>query len=63
MNEIYLALRSEGVIGSMDKTDIAFKLMRAGKMNPMYVFGEDEIEGHKDLVKIIKAAQEAVVKE
>lgn len=31
LNEIYLALRSEGVIGSMGKTDIAFKLMRAGK--------------------------------
>ncbi|HEC1218438.1 TPA: succinate dehydrogenase/fumarate reductase iron-sulfur subunit [Campylobacter jejuni subsp. jejuni] len=63
LNEIYLALRSEGVIGSMGKTDIAFKLMRAGKMNPMHVFGEDEIEGHKDLVKMIKAAQEAAVKE
>ncbi len=24
LNEIYLALRSEGVIGSMGKTDIAF---------------------------------------
>ncbi|EOI0500516.1 (2Fe-2S)-binding protein, partial [Campylobacter jejuni] len=63
LNEIYLALRSEGVIGSMGKTDIAFKLMRAGKMNPMHVFGENEIEGHKDLVKMIKAAQEAAVKE
>ncbi len=63
MNEIYLALRSEGVIGSMGKTDIAFKLMRAGKMNPMHVFGEGEIEGYKDLVKMIKAAQEAAVKE
>ncbi|HEF2333002.1 TPA: succinate dehydrogenase/fumarate reductase iron-sulfur subunit [Campylobacter jejuni] len=63
LNEIYLALRSEGVIGSMGKTDIAFKLMRAGKMNPMHVFGEGEIEEHKDLVKMIKAAQEAAVKE
>ncbi|HEF7651598.1 TPA: succinate dehydrogenase/fumarate reductase iron-sulfur subunit [Campylobacter jejuni] len=63
LNEIYLALRSEGVIGSMGKTDIAFKLMRAGKMNPMHVFGEGEIEGYKDLVKMIKAAQEAAVKE
>ncbi|PVX10627.1 (2Fe-2S)-binding protein, partial [Campylobacter jejuni] len=51
LNEIYLALRSEGVIGSMGKTDIVFNLMRAGKMNPMHVFGVDEIEGHKDLVK------------
>nr|WP_265611049.1 hypothetical protein [Campylobacter jejuni] len=56
-------MRSEGVIGSMSKTDIAFKLMRAGKMNLMYVFVEDEIEGHKDLVKMIKVAQEAAVKE
>ncbi|KAJ9789241.1 succinate dehydrogenase/fumarate reductase iron-sulfur subunit [Campylobacter jejuni] len=63
LNEIYLALRSEGVIGSMGKTDIAFKLMRAGKMNPIHVFGEGEIEGHKDLVKMIKVAQEAAVKE
>lgn len=37
--------------------------MRAGKMNPIHVFGEDEIEGHKYLVKMIKAAQEAAVKE
>nr|WP_251830912.1 hypothetical protein [Campylobacter jejuni] len=63
MNKIYLPLRSEGVIGSMGKTDIAFKLMRTGKMNPMHVFGEDEIEGYKDLVKMIKVAQEATVKE
>lgn len=63
LNEIYLALRSEGVIGSMGKIDIAFKLMHAGKMNPIHVFGEDEIEGHKDLVKMIKVAQEAAVKE
>lgn len=32
-------------------------------MNPMHVFGEGEIEGYKDLVKMIKAAQEAAVKE
>lgn len=29
----------------------------------MHVFGEDEIEWHKDLVKMIKATQEAAVKE
>ena len=63
LNEIYLALRSEGVIGSMGKTDIAFKLMSAGKMNPLHIFGEEEIEGHEDLAKMIKAAQEAVSKE
>lgn len=63
LNEIYLALCSEGVIGSMGKTDMAFKLMRAGKMNPMHVFSEDEIERHKYLVKMIKAAQEAAIKE
>lgn len=59
LNEIYLAIRSEGIIGSVGKTDIAFNLMTAGKMNPLHIFGEDEIEGHADLVKMIKAAQAA----
>lgn len=63
LNEIYLALRSEGVIGSVGKTDIAFNLMLAGKMNPLHIFGEEEIEGHEDLVKMIKAAQAAASKE
>lgn len=63
LNEIKLAIRSEGLIGSMGKTDIAINLMSAGKMNPMHVFGEDEIEGHEDLVKMIKAAQAAANKE
>nr|WP_317403804.1 8-methylmenaquinol:fumarate reductase iron-sulfur subunit [uncultured Helicobacter sp.] len=59
LNEIKLALRSEGVIGSVGKTDIAFNLMMAGKMNPLHIFGEESIEGHKDLVKMIKAAKAA----
>ena len=62
LNEIYLALRSEG-IGSVGKTDIAIKLMSAGKMNLGHIFGEDEIEGHADLVKMVKAAQAAEKKE
>lgn len=57
LNEIKLAIRSEGIIGSMGKTDIAWSLMRAGKMNPLHIFGEDEIDGHADLVKMIKAAK------
>lgn len=59
LNEIRLAIRSEGVFGSIGKTDIAYNLMKAGKMNPMHIFGEDEIEGHEDLVKMIKAAKAA----
>ncbi|MDO5045720.1 8-methylmenaquinol:fumarate reductase iron-sulfur subunit [Campylobacter sp.] len=58
LNEILLALRSEGV-ATVGKTDIALKLMGAGKMNPMHIFGEDEIQGHKELVEMIKAAQAA----
>ena len=59
LNEIKLALRSEGVIKNMGKMDIAFNLMGAGKMNPLHIFGGDEIEGHEDLVKMIKAARAA----
>lgn len=63
LNEIYLAIRSDGIFGSMGKMDIAYNLMKKGKMNPMHIFGDDEIEGHKDLVKMIKAAQAAENKE
>ncbi|MCD8212486.1 MAG: succinate dehydrogenase/fumarate reductase iron-sulfur subunit [Campylobacter sp.] len=59
LNEIYLALRSEPITGVVGKTDIAFNLMMAGKMNPLHIFGDEEIEGHEDLVKMIKAAQAA----
>lgn len=63
LNEIYLAIRSEGMIGTMGKTDIALDLMAKGKMNPFHIFGESKIEGHDDLVKMIKAAQAASNKE
>lgn len=59
LNEIYLALRTEGVVGNTMKLDIAYNLMKAGKMNPLHIFGDEEIDGHKDLVKMIKAAQAA----
>lgn len=59
LNEIKLALRSEGVIANMGKMDIAANLMMAGKMNPLHVFGDDKIEGHAELVKMIEAARAA----
>ena len=62
LNEILLALRSEGAM-AVSKTDIALKLMGAGKMNPLHIFGEEDIEGHKDLVEMIKAARAAADKE
>lgn len=63
LNEIHLAIRSDGVFGSLGKTDIAFNLIFAGKMNPMHIFGDDEIEGYENLSKMIKAAQSAENKE
>ena len=63
LNEIKLALRSEGVIKNMGKMDIAANLMLAGKMNPLHIFGEEDIEGHDDLVKMINAARKAASKE
>ena len=62
LNEILLALRSEGAM-AVSKTDIALKLMGAGKMNPLHIFGEEDIEGHKELVEMIKAARAAADKE
>lgn len=59
LNEIYLALRSEGVLANVTKMDIAFNLMKAGKMNPLHIFGERKIEGHEDLMKMIEAARAA----
>ncbi|MBZ7994382.1 succinate dehydrogenase/fumarate reductase iron-sulfur subunit [Campylobacter canadensis] len=59
LNEIYLALRSEGVLANTTKIDIAYNLMKAGKMNPLHIFGDDKIEGHEDLIKMIKAARAA----
>ncbi|MGG7091783.1 8-methylmenaquinol:fumarate reductase iron-sulfur subunit [Campylobacter sp. 1BO] len=59
LNEIKLALRSEGVIKNMGKMDIAANLMMAGKMNPLHIFGGEKIEGHDELVKMIEAARKA----
>lgn len=59
LNEIYLALRSEGVLANTTKMDIAFNLTKAGKMNPLHIFGDDKIEGHEDLMKMIEAARAA----
>ncbi len=58
LNEIYLALRTEG-ISTVARTGMAVTLMRAGKMNPLEIFGGHTIEGHKDLVKMIEAAKAA----
>ena len=59
LNEIKLALRSEGIIKNIGKMDIAANLMFAGKMNPLHIFGGEEIEGHDELVKMIEAARAA----
>ena len=48
---------------AVSKTDIALKLMGAGKMNPLHIFGEEDIEGHKELIEMIKAARAAADKE
>ena len=48
---------------AVSKTDIALKLMGAGKMIPLHILGEEDIEGHKDLVEMIKAARAAADKE
>lgn len=58
LNEIRLALRTEG-ISTVTRTGTAITLMRAGKMNPLEIFGGHTIEGHKDLVKMIEAAKAA----
>ena len=58
LNEIRLAFRTEG-LGTMARIGTAVTLMRAGKMNPLEIFGGHEIEGHKDLVKMIEAAKAA----
>lgn len=58
LNEIKLAFRSEGM-ETFGKMDIAFNLMKNGKMSPFHIFDGDKIEGHADLVKMIKAAQAA----
>ncbi len=58
LNEIRLALRTEGVSTAL-RAGTAVTLMRAGKMNPLEIFGGHTIEGHKDLVKMIEAAKAA----
>lgn len=59
LNEIKLALRSEGVFANMGKMDIAMNLMMAGKMNPLHIFGGEKIQGHDELVKMVNAAKKA----
>ncbi len=55
LNEIRLALRTEGA-STVKRMGTAITLMKAGKMNPLEIFGGHTIEGHKDLVKMIEAA-------
>ena len=58
LNEVRLALRTEG-ISTVTRAGMAITLMRQGKMNPLEAFGEDPVEGHAALVKMIEAAHAA----
>jgi succinate dehydrogenase / fumarate reductase, iron-sulfur subunit len=58
LNEVRLALRTEGV-STVARTGMAVTLLRRGKMNPLEVFGNKTIEGHDALVRMIEAAHSA----
>ena len=58
LNEVRLALRTEGV-STLSRAGMAITLLRQGKMNPLEVFGGETIEGHDALVKMIEAAHAA----
>ena len=58
LNEIKMALRTEGV-STMARAGLALELMKKGKMQPLELLGGDAIEGHADLVRILDAAKAA----
>lgn len=58
LNEVRLALRTEGV-STLARAGMAVTLLRQGKMNPLDIFGEETIQGHDDLVRMIAAARAA----
>ena len=58
LNEVRLALRTEGV-STLARTGMAITLLRRGKMNPLEVLGDETIEWLDALVKMIEAAHAA----
>jgi len=58
LNEVMLALRTEGVATFL-RVALAWRLWRSGKINPLEVLGDEPIHGHADLVSMLNAAKAA----
>jgi succinate dehydrogenase / fumarate reductase iron-sulfur subunit len=58
LNEVKLALRTEG-LSTFLRVGLACTLWKKGKMNPLEVLGDDPIQGHADLARMLDAAKAA----
>jgi succinate dehydrogenase / fumarate reductase iron-sulfur subunit len=57
LNEMKLSLRSDGIIGSLQKFPLALRLLRRGKLNPFHFPGK--VKGHDQIRTILKAVRES----
>ena len=58
LNEVRLALRTEGVAAVL-RVGLAYKLWKNGKMHPLEILGDEPIQGHADLARMLDAAEAA----
>jgi succinate dehydrogenase / fumarate reductase iron-sulfur subunit len=58
LNEVRLALRTEGVAAVL-RIGLACNLLKKGKMHPLEILGDAPIEGHADLARMLDAAAAA----
>jgi succinate dehydrogenase / fumarate reductase iron-sulfur subunit len=59
LNEVKMALRTEGLLKNMAKFPFALRMLSRGKLNPLAVFHSKGVEGQEGLCKILAATKEA----
>jgi succinate dehydrogenase / fumarate reductase iron-sulfur subunit len=58
LNEVKLALRTEG-ISTFLRVGLAYELWKKGKMHPLEILGDEPVQGHADLARMLDAAEAA----
>jgi succinate dehydrogenase / fumarate reductase iron-sulfur subunit len=57
LNEMKMALKTEGIIKSMTRLPFALRLLRRGKMNPLH--WPAKVKGIEQIRAILRAVEEA----
>lgn len=59
LNEVKMALRTEGVLKNLTRFPFALRMLSRGKLDPLAVFHSKAIDDHSGLCKALKAKREA----